>query len=302
MSKTKAWISAFRLRTLPLALASIFLGSLLAAYHELFRLEVMILTVLTTIFLQVLSNLANDYGDFVKGTDNDQRVGPERAMQSGALGKKEMLRGIVICSLLALGSGIALIIVGLRELDLGYAWLFLGLGLLSIAAAIKYTMGKNAYGYHGLGDLMVFLFFGITGVLGTYFMHTNQLDWTLVLPAVSIGLLSSGVLNLNNMRDRVNDKASGKNTIVVRMGGQRAKYYHSFLLTGAVVSALAFVYTHFSSAYQLLFLAVTPILALQIRLVILNKDPKFLDPELKKLALTTLAFALLFGAGHILTL
>jgi len=300
MSNAKAWISAFRLRTLPLSLSSVLMGSLLAFDHTSFSPIIFGLAIATTIFLQVLSNLANDYGDSVKGTDNDQRVGPDRAMQTGAISKKAMFKGIVITGLLALATGIALIYFGLIELGVEYILGFFALGLTAIFAAVKYTMGKNPYGYSGLGDVFVFLFFGLTGVIGTYFLHTHDFDPLILLPAAALGLMSSAVLNLNNMRDVENDERSGKNTLVVKMGVSAAKVYHTLLISFATTSLLVYTSVSGGSLLNYLFLIVTPLLALNLKKVWTYADPRDLDPELKKVALSTFALTLLYGLGILL--
>ena len=221
MSTTKNWLVAFRLRTLPLALSSIILGSMLAYADGIFSWPVAILAVTTTLFLQILSNLANDYGDSVSGVDNEHRVGPSRSVQGGAITASQMRRAVFLFAFLSLASGIGLIIVGTRGLQLESTLIYLVLGLGAIAAAIKYTVGKNPYGYQGLGDLFVFIFFGLVGVCGTYYLHTHQLPWDILLPAASVGLLSVAVLNLNNLRDRESDAASGKRTLVVKLGSEK---------------------------------------------------------------------------------
>ncbi|WP_421919960.1 1,4-dihydroxy-2-naphthoate polyprenyltransferase [Marinifilum sp.] len=300
MSKTKAWVHAFRLRTLPLALSNIFLGSLLAAADGKFSIKIFLLASLTTLFLQILSNLANDLGDSVSGADNENRLGPERAVQSGVISKKEMIRMVFVFALLSLTAGLFLLWEALQLLSYTQAFVMLGLGLLAIAAAINYTVGNNPYGYNGFGDLFVFLFFGLTGVVGCYFLHTGDVNWSILLPATSVGLLSVGVLNLNNMRDIENDSNSGKRTLVVKIGSEKAKKYHLFLIGFAILSACAYVLIHWNSIYQLLFLISLPLLLKHIYVVAKNKVAQELDPELKKLALSTLLFSLSFGLGLLL--
>jgi 1,4-dihydroxy-2-naphthoate octaprenyltransferase len=300
MSKTKAWIHAFRLRTLPLALSNIFLGSFLAASNGEFSLKIFLLATLTTLFLQVLSNLANDLGDSISGADNENRIGPERAVQSGLITKKEMTGMVIVFVLLSLVSGLWLLWEALQLLNYTQALIMLGVGLLAIGAAINYTVGKNPYGYSGFGDLFVFLFFGLTGVMGTYFLHTGDVNWTIFLPATSVGLLSVGVLNLNNMRDIENDSKTGKRTLVVKVGTESAKKYHLFLIGFAMLSACAYIFIYWNSFYQLLFVISFPLLIRNIYVVLKNKVAKDLDPELKKLALSTLLFSLSFGIGLIL--
>lgn len=300
MSKIKAWIHAFRLRTLPLALSSIVLGSFLAAEANLFNLKIFILATLTTLFLQILSNLANDLGDSISGADNKDRIGPERAVQSGAISKSEMKWMLALFVILSLLSGSYLIYEGLQLISLNEGLILLAVGILAIGAAINYTMGKNPYGYSGFGDLFVFLFFGLVGVLGTYFLHTGSIDWLSVLPAISLGLLSVGVLNLNNMRDIENDSKTGKNTIVVKMGAQNAKWYHFILLVIAMLSACLYTGLKWNGLIQLLYLLSFPLLIRNILVVMKNTNSKELDPELKRLALSTFLFSLCFGLGLIL--
>lgn len=300
MTKTYYWIQAIRLRTLPLALSSIIVGGFLSFFDGRFSLLVTFLAVITTTFLQILSNLANDYGDYKSGADNENRIGPERTIQGGKISQSAMIRGIIITSILSFTFGIWLIYEGTRSLSLSFGLIFFIIGLGAMAAAIKYTVGKKAYGYFGLGDFFVFIFFGLTGVLGTYFLNTHFLRIEILLPAISIGFLSTGVLNLNNMRDRENDKISGKNTLVVKFGIKAAKNYHTFLIFGAIVSAVIFMLLNYNSPFQFLFLITIPILFDDLNKVLKNTEPAKLDPFLKRLALTTLFFSITFGIGLII--
>lgn len=293
MTKFSAWIQAFRLKTLPLAFSCILLGSLLAGSQM--KTGVLMLTLLTTLFLQILSNLANDYGDYKSGVDNEQRLGPSRSIQQGLINPKEMLLGIIIFTLLSLLTGISLLLLVFKTLNI-YFFVFFVLGIFAIVAAIKYTMGKNPYGYHGFGDLFVFLFFGWLGVLGTYYLHTQNLHFEILLPASSIGLLSTGVLNLNNLRDVENDRAYGKQTLVVKMGFQTAKIYHLCLMLGAVLTALTYVYIQPQKlTYHYSFLLISIIWIRQIIRVYNCQEPQTLNPELKILALSTLLFSVAYG-------
>jgi len=296
--KLRVWISAFRLRTLPLALSCSVMGSFLAYSSHSFRWEILVLAVLTTLFLQILSNLANDYGDTVHGVDNESRLGPKRVTQSGKVTRKEMRIAIGIFSSLALISGSWLIFAGLQNLR--QIILFYALGIGAILAAIKYTVGRNPYGYAGLGDLFVFIFFGLVGVTGTYYLHTHDFSvWTL-LPATSLGLLSSGVLNLNNMRDIENDAKSGKHTLVVRLGSQKAKTYHTILLVLAMLLSVIYVIKFNHSPWQWIFLLTFPLFLRNIRVVLRNHEPPELNNELKKLSLSTFVFTFVFGLASIL--
>ncbi|MBN3035176.1 MAG: 1,4-dihydroxy-2-naphthoate polyprenyltransferase [Bacteroidales bacterium] len=297
MSISRSWIRAIRPRTLPLAVSSVALGSFVAYHDQAMRWNVAILSALTTLFLQILSNLANDFGDSSHGVDNERRAGPARTVQSGLITPLQMKRGVMTVILLALAAGTWLVIVGTHGLHPFYTLMFLFLGIGAIIAAVKYTIGKNPYGYAGYGDFFVFLFFGLAGVAGTYFLHTQTWNWEVVLPASAMGLLSAGVLNINNMRDRINDRQSGKHTLVVRMGIRRAKWYHLFLIAGSVVCGLVYMILNYRSPLQMLFLITIPMLWINVNKVFLNTIPEELDPSLRKLALTSLLFTAAFGIG-----
>ncbi|CAH8224094.1 1,4-dihydroxy-2-naphthoate polyprenyltransferase [Vibrio aestuarianus] len=228
------WLDAARPKTLPLALVSILTGSALAFSAGHFSAPIALLALLTATLLQILSNLANDYGDAIKGTDNEARLGPMRAIQSGAVTLTDMKQAMMINIVLTVLSGLVLIFYALDSLQSILA--FLGLGVLAIIAAIAYTVGNKPYGYVGLGDLSVFIFFGLLGVSGTYFLHTGNIEPSLLLPALGCGLLAVAVLNINNMRDIENDAICGKRTVAVRLGQTRAKQYHFMLLAGAVTA------------------------------------------------------------------
>jgi len=300
MNKFTVWIRAFRLRTLPLALSSAILGSFLAYSQGTFKWHILILATLTTLFLQILSNLANDYGDAVRGTDNEYRVGPQRVTDSGLVTRREMRMMIALFITLALASGSLLIFTGISHIAWKTVLFFFVLGLSAIYAAIKYTIGKNPYGYIGLGDIFVFIYFGIVGVAGTFYLHTGTFDPWILLPASAIGLLSSGVLNLNNMRDIENDTRSGKRTLVVFIGSKAAKFYHLSLITLSMVFSVVYTIVKFDSAFQLLFMLTCPLFALNVIVVMKNTNPVELNLELKKLAFSTFVFSLTFGIGLIL--
>lgn len=296
----KKWIAAFRLKTLPLALSNTIMGSALAAGNNKFSWTVFGLAALTTILLQIMSNMANDYGDFVNGKDTAERIGPKRMVQSGEISAKSMLRGIIIIGILTAFSGLVLILVGTAGIDITNILIFGALGIGAIVAAIKYTVGKNPYGYRGLGDIFVFIFFGLVGVIGTYFLHTQSFSWDLLLPASAMGFLSTGVLNMNNLRDYEADKNANKNTIVVAMGPQKAKLYHLFLVGGAVLLAVIYTIINYNSPWQWLFLLSFPVLLLNLKTVFTYKNSIELYPELGKLAMGTLLFAISFGVGLII--
>lgn len=299
MEKIKHWISAFRLRTLPLSVSGIIVGSCLAYYRGAFNITVFILALLATISLQILSNLANDYGDGVKGTDNEERIGPERALQSGNISPEEMFSAIRINILVVILFVFLLIYTAFGSQHFIYALLFFALGALSIFAALKYTIGKSAYGYRALGDVMVFMFFGLLSVLGTYFLYTKQLDHVLLLPASAIGLLSTGVLNLNNMRDIESDSNSNKITVAVKLGFKRAKAYHTFLIISAIVLSVLFGILYYRTLSNFIFVIAFIPLIVHLITILKAKDAKSLDPQLKVLALSTFLLATLLGIGQI---
>jgi 1,4-dihydroxy-2-naphthoate polyprenyltransferase len=298
MNKSQAWISAFRLRTLPLSLSGIILGSGIAAYNGFWDNSIFAFSMITTVLFQVLSNLANDLGDAQKGTDNSNRVGPERAVQSGKISASEMKAAVVLFSLLSAISATWLIYIGTQNMPIEVLYTYGILAIFCILAAITYTVGKKAYGYHGLGDLMVFVFFGLVSVLGVYSLYAKSFEWLNVLPAITMGLLSVAVLNLNNMRDILNDRNSGKITLAVRMGSNFSKLYHSLLIMGSFV---AMVYFLVEIKQELAFIGLLPylVLFLHVRKVMATRDPKEFDPELKKVALLTFAIALLTTIGLI---
>lgn len=288
-----------RLRTLPLAFSSILTGTALALDRGSIKASVLVFALITTLFLQVLSNLANDYGDFKKGTDSDDRIGPPRAVQSGWISPEIMMRAIIILSVLALISGITLIYFAFGSNISTSSIAFLILGILAIVAAVKYTIGDNPYGYIGLGDISVFLFFGLLGVAGTYFLFNLQYEWMILLPACSIGLFSAGVLNLNNMRDYDGDKANGKRTLAVILGNKGARNYHTAILSIGWITMLTFSVYQDYSGLKYLFLLSAPLFISHVLRLSRLKNNKLIDPELRRLALSTFLFSLLLCLGEI---
>ncbi len=294
------WIKAARPRTLPLALSSIFMGSFIAAAHGYFHWGIFILNVLTTTLLQVLSNFANDYGDAVNGKDTDLRQGPSRAVMSGAVTSSAMKKAMILFTILSLASGLLLLYISLKDAPLTTFWYFLGLGIAGIIAAITYTAGKKPYGYIGLGDLSVLIFFGWVGVLGSYYLYSLQWDPILILPATSCGLFAVAVLNVNNIRDIESDRLTGKNSIPVRLGRNKAVLYHWVILSLGMISTLLYVFLQPEFAWvQLLFILCFPLFIKNGMAVTTLTDPKKLDPYLKQMALSTLLFVILFGIGQL---
>lgn len=289
-----------RLRTLPLSVSGIIIGTCLAAYNGKFNILVFILAILTTVSLQILSNLANDYGDGVRGTDNEDRVGPERAIQSGNISPDEMLEAIKKNILIIIFLTVALIFSAFGTSYFLYTLLILFLGGLSVYAAINYTMGDSPYGYRALGDVFVFIFFGFVSVIGTYILNIKTIDHLVFLPAISLGLLSVAVLNLNNMRDLEADKKVGKITLAVKLGRDKSKVYHFILVIGAMTVALLFSLLYYVEPYNFLFLISFVPLILHLKKIKKAVKPDDFDSQLKVLALTTFIFSILLGIGYLL--
>lgn len=300
MDRLKLWLSAFRLRTLPLSISGIVIGSCFAAYNGFFDPIVFVLALLVTVALQILSNLANDYGDGVKGTDNETRVGPMRAIQSGKITPDQMFEGLKINILIVIFLTVLLIYNAFGHGYFLYSLLFFALGGLSVYAAMKYTMGDSAYGYKGLGDIFVLIFFGFVSVVGSYFLYTKQLDHIVVLPSIAVGLLSVGVLNLNNMRDIASDKLSNKITMAVKLGKVKSKQYHLFLVISAMGIGIVFAILYYTSFYNFLFLLAYIPLSIHIIKISKATISSDFDSQLKVLALSTFLFSLLMGIGYIL--
>jgi 1,4-dihydroxy-2-naphthoate octaprenyltransferase len=296
--KIKAWLNAARLRTLPLSVSGIIVGSGMAAVLEKWDGLIFSLAMLTTIGFQVVSNFANDLGDSQKGTDNENRVGPKRTIQAGLISQAGMKRGIVLASVISAISAILLIYISAKNLSSQSLFFYLILAGLCILAAITYTVGKNAYGYRGLGDVMVFIFFGLVSVLGVFQLYGLPFEWLVLFPSITIGLWSTAVLNLNNLRDIDNDRKSKKNTLVVQLGFKKGKLYHAFLIVGGALSWWTTVYFLAKlTGNPLLFLSLIPSIFLFVHLkkVFLTTIPARLDPELKKVALLTFFSSVIFA-------
>ncbi|MFD2823750.1 1,4-dihydroxy-2-naphthoate octaprenyltransferase [Lacinutrix iliipiscaria] len=300
MADLKHWIAAARLRTLPLSISGIIVASSFAEYNGFFNWQIFILAIFTTLSFQILSNFANDYGDGVKGTDNEDRIGPKRALQSGKISAEDMLEVIKINILVCIILAFALIFSAFGVKYFAHTFIFFILGMGAIYAAIRYTMGHNAYGYKGLGDIFVFIFFGVVSVIGCYVLYSKQIDHVVFLPACVLGLLSAGVLNLNNMRDINSDRNANKNTLVVKLGRKKAKWYHYFLIVSAIIIASLFGILYYTKPLNLIFFVAFIPLVIHLVKVAKTKNPADLDPELKKLALTTFLLAVLLGIGYLL--
>ncbi len=294
------WIGAMRPRTLPLALATIVLGTLLAADRGFFDATLLVLTALTATAYQILSNLSNDLGDALRGADDRRAEGAEkRAVASGLLTASSMRRAVGIATLVALLLTAAASWMGTRGLSPAFFILFVLLGIAAIASARGYTLGRFAYGYRGLGDLFVLFFFGPVGVAGSFFLQTQSWDWLMLLPGLSVGLFAAGVLNLNNMRDIETDRAAGKNTLAGKMGLSMARLYQLLLLFQGWLAAIFFVLLQapVTCSRSFLFAATLPLMAETAWKGWKAKTPAEFDRLLKPLALQTVLFALLMGIG-----
>ena len=296
--KVKAYVTSFRLRTLPLSVAGVVLGALLAASDGYFRVLVFVLVVVTAMALQVLSNMANEIGDLDKGTDNERRLGPIRGAQSGVLSRSEMVRAMIIVGGVAVAAGVGLVYVAFRDLLDAKSVALLLAGAASVVAAVKYTVGRDAYGYKGLGDLFVFIFFGLVSVMGSYFAMSGVFSWLTALPAAAVGFLSMGVLNMNNIRDMDNDAACGKRTLPVKFGIAWAKSYEFVIVVLAFAAMAGYTVAHPAGWQGWLFLLVTPLLVVHLARVRRGVGRQ-LDSQLRFISLTTLLLVLLCGFGQL---
>lgn len=296
MASLKSWVSALRPRTLFLAVACAICGNGMAYYTGKFSTTVCILTILTATFLQLMSNMANDLGDYQHGTDiTGHRAGPTRTVQSGAISPKEMKTGIAVAMLFSMIIGGLLIYQALLFIDIIYIVLFLVLGFFSIWAAIKYTAGHNPYGYRGLGDIFAFLFFGPVAVVGTYFLHVHTMTFQPWLPAVGIGLFTAAVLNVNNMRDMENDRVSGKITLAIKLGNAGSKFYHAVLTFGGILCFIVYNIIYLNEWHQYLYLIASVLFLKILWGIYRTKDNKRLDPYLKQTSIATFLLSVAFA-------
>ena len=299
MSKFKAVVFSMRLRTLPLSLAGVVLGLILALRQHAATPGLIVWLLLTTVCLQILSNLSNELGDYLRGTDGSQREGPQYSLAQGTLDVKDFKRLIAVFAGLCCLFGAAMVWASFGTFLAWQPALMLLLGASAIWAAMHYTLGKNPYGYRGLGDIFVFLFFGLVSVMGAYFVVAHTLDSPLLLlPASAIGCFSVGVLNVNNIRDMESD-AEHRVTIPLKIGSRKAKIYQTSLIVTAWICILAFTLASYTSGWNFLYLATLPLYALHLNMV-WKRDGKSLDPALPLLVITTFVFALLAGIGYLM--
>lgn len=298
LTPSRAWLESLRLRTLPLACASVITGSSLAWWQGDFNPGTAALALLTTALLQILSNLANDYGDAIKGSDTPDRLGPLRGMQKGAITQQQMRIALIFTVILTIVAGVMLILRACRSVnDIAG---FIGLGAVAIVAAIAYTVGKKPYGYLGLGDASVLIFFGWLGVTGSYYLQAHNLPLMLFLPATACGLMAVAVLNVNNMRDIDSDRQNGKYTLAVRLGAINARRYHSLLLAGALLCCALFAMMSSLNSAGWLFLLAAPLLLRHRRYIMQQTSPVAMRPMLEKTVKSALLLNLLFSLGLLL--
>jgi len=300
IKKLKIWFETLRPRTLPLSISSSLMGSFLAFSEKSFSYIVAVLSLLTALFLQILSNLSNDYGDFLKNADLPDRIGPKRGIHTNEITYKEIKKAIILFTILSLLTGIILIYIGTKNVKLYVKLIYLITGIFAIYSAIKYTIGEKPYGYRGMGDLFVFIFFGLIGVIGTYYLHTGKIKFDTILPAISIGLLTTGVLNINNIRDFYHDQKVNKKTLVVLTSIKFSKFYHLIIIITALLTSVVYNHINNASLFQYLFLLTIPFLIKNVYTIFVFKNPAELNLQLKNLSYTTLLFTILFGMGIIL--
>lgn len=301
------WIKAARLRTLPLSLSGIIMGSFIAKWRlwgegGTWDWKIFALALLVTLLYQVLSNYANDYGDGVKGTDA-KRIGEAeaRAVASGKITAKQMKNAVILFSVLSFIATVALLYLAFIPDFMNEFYIFIGLGVASILAAIGYTVGKKPYGYMGLGDVFVFIFFGLVSVCGSYFLFTKTFSWDMLLPGAAVGMMSMAVLNLNNMRDIESDRLSGKNSLALRMGFRNAMIYEMVLLQFPLILILIFLAMNGFIQSKQYYVFIVMILLLPLaklrRKIMQVKEPKELDPFLKQVGIITFMMAVLTAFG-----
>ena len=295
MNKFRAAVASMRLRTLPLSTGGVLLGILLATADFRVNVWVAVLIVLTTVCLQILSNLSNELGDVLHGTDTADRKGPQYGLNGGVLtiGEMKVLIGLFVALCIVSGTAMTL-------LSFGTLWdmtsiLVLLMGAAAIMGAMKYTLGRNPYGYRGLGDIYVFLFFGLVAVLGGYFVACHTLFWRLLLPGAAIGCFSVSVLNVNNIRDMETD-AANRVTVAIRLGEKRAKIYQTVLIVLGWLLMLAYCQLRMFSWWHYLFVLTLPLFVLHLR-GLWNRTGRTLDPMLPLLVISTFLFCLLAGIG-----
>ena len=288
-----------RLRTLPLSLAGVVLGVFLACAGHSVSPWVIILIMLTTVSLQILSNLSNELGDYLSGTDGGSREGPLYSLAEGKISVEDFKRLIVLFVFLCCFFGSAMILTAFGKLFCAKGLALVVLGACAVWAATHYTLGKRPYGYRGLGDIFVFIFFGLVSVMGGYFVVAGTLDsWTVILPATTIGCFSVGVLNTNNIRDMESD-ADTRVTIPLKIGERKAKIYQTALITIGWLTMFIFTAITFKSVWNLLYLLTLPLFIAHVAGV-WRYHGSALDKYLPMLVISSFVFSILAGVGYLL--
>ncbi len=301
MTKISYYIKSMRLRTLPLSLAGVCLGIMLAAADYYVDWKVALLIMLTTICLQVLSNVSNELGDTLSGVDGEDRNGPQYSLGEGGLTIPEMKGFIAVMAVACALSGLLMLQASFGTLFAIEPLCLIALGAAAIGGAIKYTLGKNPYGYRGLGDISVFIFFGLVSVMGSYFVAAHTLlSWIIALPAVAVGCFSVAVLNVNNIRDMKTD-AGIRVTTPLRVGLKRARIYQTALVAMGWLCLVAFNLMRFPDIWHWLFVITLPLFIKHL-IGIWTRTDRELDPMLPLLVISTFILSLLFGLGYIIFL
>lgn len=296
MSKIPFIIRSMRLRTLPLSLAGVVLGTCAALSDSQWRFSwsVVVLTLLTAALLQILSNLSNELGDYLSGTDTADRQGPKYSLQCGNLSVRDFRVLIAVMAVLCCVVGAGMIYASYCTFMTLQPLALLLLGAAAVWAATQYTLGKNPYGYRGLGDVAVFVFFGLASVLGSYLVQAHTLKWAMILPAVSIGLFSVGVLNVNNIRDMESDRGT-RVTVPLKLGARWAKIYQTFLVVGGILSMAGFLCLYALRPLSwMALLAFLPFYAVHL-FGVWRRSGRELDGMLPLLVITTFVMALTIG-------
>jgi 1,4-dihydroxy-2-naphthoate polyprenyltransferase len=289
----RLWIAAARPRTLPAAVAPVLVGTALAGTEGVFRPLAFVCALIGSVFIQIGTNLSNDYSDARRGADTEDRLGPVRVTAGGLMPPRQVLVGTYVAFGIAVAAGAYLIAIA--------GWQLLVVGAASILAGVLYTGGPRPYGYEGLGELFVFLFFGVVAVVGSYYVQTEHLRWTAFALSVPVGLLVSAILVVNNVRDIETDRRAGKLTLAVRLGRERARKLFAAMVGLAFVAPVAVWLAGGLSAWLLLTLASLPLAPPLVRTVATRTDGPSLNRALADTGRLVAAFSLLLAAGELLS-
>ncbi|HEY2600786.1 MAG TPA: 1,4-dihydroxy-2-naphthoate polyprenyltransferase [Thermoleophilaceae bacterium] len=289
----RLWLIAARPRTLPAAIAPVLVGTALAGTEGVFRPLAFVCALLGSVFIQIGTNLSNDYSDARRGADTEDRLGPVRVTAGGLMPPKQVLVGTYVAFGIAVAAGAYLIAIA--------GWQLLVVGAASILAGVLYTGGPRPYGYEGLGELFVFLFFGVVAVVGSYYVQTENLEWVAFALSVPVGLLVSAILVVNNVRDIETDRRAGKRTLAVRLGRERARPLFAAMVGVAFVVPVAVWLGGGLSAWLLLTLAAFPLVPPLVRTVYTRSDGPSLNRALADTGRLVAVFSLLLAAGELLS-